>query len=350
MKKSFYVLGIWIFLTWLITAIHHVYTGYLYDTPWRAKFAYTAIIPTTICIFALLIYYFFPYRILKMIISMQVTIFFFIVIGIWEGAWCHATKLLCYYSNIPFHNAPPSWNIPFAPIPTDIFSEVTGVLNFIFAAITYYHFLRWFRSSTEHATMIHTRKKYKKIISLLHNEKERDSLYHDFDENYTHLYTTRKLFKNKSLTQHQDFVILPGIALYDAYLNHKTITSPALTSMDNFYKKYYHPTKQLYQLIGKLPFFYWFLTATIKKQLQFTYPKCGFEKIWKECNSKKIEFHMIRCFYFDTLNFYHRKELVTCFCSVDDYLYQDLSKKIIWKRHHTIGKGDLLCDFCFEKK
>jgi hypothetical protein len=134
-KRIYFQAGLWTFLTWLITAVHHFYTGVLYHTMWRAWFAAYAIIPMVICI--TLLYFGFKkerkfYVVSYLILSF---IFFFIVVGLWEGAWCHTTKLLLYSFGIPFHNAPASWNVPPAPTPTDVFSEVTGVLNFIFASI-----------------------------------------------------------------------------------------------------------------------------------------------------------------------------------------------------------------------
>jgi len=141
-NRNYLFAALWTFLTYLITAVHHYYTGIIYHTMWRAEFAFYAIIPTTICLILLYIHYKFGGRIVIILFAIISFIFFFLVVGIWEGAWCHTTKLIFYFIGIPFYNAPEAWNIPSAPIPTDIFSEVTGVLNFIFAAVNLYYMRR----------------------------------------------------------------------------------------------------------------------------------------------------------------------------------------------------------------
>lgn len=147
-KSSYLLAAKWTFLTYLITAIHHYYTGVLYHTMWRAEFAFQAIIPTAICLAALYLHYKGGSRGYLIIFSLVSFIFFFLVVGIWEGAWCHTTKLMFYSLGIPFHNAPAAWNIPAAPIPTDVFSEVTGVLNFVFSAINLHHMIKLLKKTT----------------------------------------------------------------------------------------------------------------------------------------------------------------------------------------------------------
>jgi len=141
-KRNYIFAGLWTFLTYLITAVHHYYTGIIYHTMWRAEFALYAIIPTVICLAALFIHYKFGVRVFLTVFTLISITFFFLVVGIWEGAWCHTTKLIFYFIGTPFHNAPQTWNIPAAPAPTDVFSEVTGVLNFVFAAINLHYMIR----------------------------------------------------------------------------------------------------------------------------------------------------------------------------------------------------------------
>lgn len=350
MKKNYYVLGIWVFMTWIITAVHHIYTGYIYNTPWRADFAYSAAIPTAICLLVLLLHYHFSLRIFKIMVSMQITIFFFLVIGIWEGGWCHTTKLICYFMGIPFHNAPATWNIPGAPIPTDIFSEVTGVLNFVFAVFAFYHFFRWYAATKEHSSLSAIRRRFKRILMKDYGRQVGMDLYATFDDNYENLFSNRTPIENKALRRHQDYVILPGIALYDAFgTNEATMASP-LTAMDIFYEHYYYNSKIMYQLLGRLPFYFNLLKGMAKKQMTVTYPSCGFNTTWLHNSNERIEFHVDKCFYYSTLKSYNRSELTACYCTVDDYLYKNMSKKISWDRNKTLGRGDNLCNFCFSKR
>lgn len=139
-RRSYLFAGLWTLFTYLITAVHHYYTGVYYETMWRAEFAIYAIIPTFICLTTLTIHYNRGGRLLLFTFALVSFIFFFLVVGVWEGAWCHATKLVCYFLNIPFHNAPAAWHIPPAPAPEDLFSELTGVLNFVFATFNL-HFM-----------------------------------------------------------------------------------------------------------------------------------------------------------------------------------------------------------------
>ncbi|MBN2812176.1 MAG: hypothetical protein JXP39_09820 [Spirochaetales bacterium] len=129
--------GVWIFMTWSITAIHHYYTAVLYQTMWRAAFAAYAAIPMIMCIGYLFLYKRFQKKIFLAAYLCLSFVFFFLVVGIWEGAWCHTTKLVLHAFGKRFANAPASWNVPAAPEPTDIFSETTGVLNFVFAGFSF---------------------------------------------------------------------------------------------------------------------------------------------------------------------------------------------------------------------
>ncbi len=150
------------------------------------------------------------------------------------------------------------------------------------------------------------------------------------------------------LIKHQDFVILPGIALYDTSYKYETTKSKPIENLEAFYHQYYERTKKFYRLIGSFPFSFFLVRKLTIWQMNNTYPFPEFHTIWIKNDTRTVRFHVDRCFYHALLTSYQRSNLTKVFCNIDDYLYEDMSKKYIWKRKNTMGRGDELCDFCFE--
>ena len=84
--------------------------------------------------------------------------------------------------------------------------------------------------------------------------------------------------------------------------------------------------------------------------LKTSYPPQGWEIELVEDSSERMAFTMSRCFYMDMLAYYGVPELTELFCQLDDRLYEAMPAGIVWKRSQTIGRGDPVCDFCFEKQ
>lgn len=59
--------------------------------------------------------------------------------------------------------------------------------------------------------------------------------------------------------------------------------------------------------------------------------------------------HGTNCFYLNVLTNYGARELTAHFCHGDDYMFGRIPA-IAWKRTMTLGRGDPVCNFRFERQ
>jgi hypothetical protein len=60
-------------------------------------------------------------------------------------------------------------------------------------------------------------------------------------------------------------------------------------------------------------------------------------------------FNIYDCFYQKLFSAYGAPELTAYFCKGDDLLFTALPPQIRWARTRTLGRGDALCDFRWER-
>ncbi len=173
--------------------------------------------------------------------------------------------------------------------------------------------------------------------------------YEDFRLNCEGLFANRTIYENKALNTHMTQHILPGIALYDTFLNSGSSQAEALTKFALFNQIYFRKMASAYRLLGKLPMFYSLLRVLTKKSMSVTYPCAGWTTKWLENSSSTIAFDVSCCFFQNVLRSYKREELLKYFCLIDDEVYGNMSNRVKWARTKTLGRGDLICDFRFLK-
>jgi hypothetical protein len=184
------------------------------------------------------------------------------------------------------------------------------------------------------------------LLEILSHE-EAHQVHDAFCEKLSALENSRSVYDNNVLNRHLTQNILPGIALYDAFQSTGCSQEEAIALFDRFNQILYRGTAALYRALGRLPGFFPLLRVLCKRSMSVTYPAAGWTTTWLENSSKRITFHVSRCFYHDILTQYDRAFLTRSFCRVDDEVYGNMSSKAVWARTKTIGRGDLICDFCF---
>lgn len=122
------------------TAVHHVYGGYVYDTPWRvhgAAVALALMIPITL---AYLAYRSHPaqrrgraaaWTLVSLAIAFPV-----LNVGLFEGAYNHLAKNVLFFTGAPRHLLLTMFPPPTYELPDDAFFELTGVAQIIPAVMT----------------------------------------------------------------------------------------------------------------------------------------------------------------------------------------------------------------------
>lgn len=190
-------------------------------------------------------------------------------------------------------------------------------------------------------------KKYESTLNEMMEAVEAEIVYLDFRARYESLFKVRTTYENKALNKHLTQNILPGIALYDALLSCGRSQTEAITMFERFNRIFYSKLTSAYRLLGKLPMFYSLLRILTKKSMSVTYPCAGWTTTWLENSASEIAFDVSCCFYQNVLRSYQREELLKCFCQIDDEVYGNMSRNVIWARTKTLGRGDQVCDFRF---
>lgn len=102
--------------------------------------------------------------------------------------------------------------------------------------------------------------------------------------------------------------------------------------------------------LSHLPGFYHIFRIGVKRVMSKQYPEAGWETKWVTNNAKKVEFHLKRCVYYETVTAYGCPELCTVFCKNDVTAFSGYMPKIAFKRNGTIAEGKKMCDFHFIKQ
>jgi hypothetical protein len=152
--------------------------------------------------------------------------------------------------------------------------------------------------------------------------------------------------ENKALRWHLMEKILPGLALYRALLQeHAGDQAAALASVDEVFRvKILTKSHLLFAPMKVLPnpfrFFKWIFPQVMKQ-----FPSEGWDITTIEDSADRIAFNMTSCFYMNTLTALGAPELTASFCKSDDDMAECFPPGIRYVRHHTLGRGDDVCDF-----
>jgi hypothetical protein len=163
---------------------------------------------------------------------------------------------------------------------------------------------------------------------------------------HTSLVHETRLPENKALRWHLTEKILPGLALYRALLQeHAGDQAAALAGADEAFRaKTLAKSRLLFAPLKVLPnpfrFFKWIFPQVMKQ-----FPSEGWDITTIEDSADRIAFNMTSCFYMNTLTALGAPELTASFCKSDDDMAECFPPGIRYVRHHTLGRGDDVCDF-----
>lgn len=168
-------------------------------------------------------------------------------------------------------------------------------------------------------------------------------------ERYSKLMANRTHYPHPALRLHFEKSLLPGIALYQT-LKAEGWSMPAIQDeMSELLSAQMRPQSMLLRLISHLPNPFAAFRALLKMQMKILYPASGWQTETVEDSPNRLAFNISRCFALDVLSEYGVPELTPMFCETDDRLAESFPTQVHWRRKGTLGKGDALCDFCYEK-
>ena len=111
------------------------------------------------------------------------------------------------------------------------------------------------------------------------------------------------------------------------------------------------PMANIFQGMGRLPFFFSIFRIMCSISTKHSFGPKGWVFEWKRNDAYAIEWDCRSCLYVDVFRRYSVPELAPIFCESDDVMYGNIPG-VRLGRDQTIGGGDKVCNFCFynEKK
>ncbi len=168
-------------------------------------------------------------------------------------------------------------------------------------------------------------------------------------ERYDGLMANRRQYRNAALRSHYEGNILPGIAIYQTLKAEGWSMRSIQEELSVLFSAQLRPQTIALRALSHLPNPFGAFRGIVRQQMKFYYPETGWEIRWDEDSSQRMAFNISRCFYLDVLSAYGVPELTPMFCETDDRLAESFPSQIRWRRKGTLGRGDSLCDFCYER-
>jgi hypothetical protein len=164
---------------------------------------------------------------------------------------------------------------------------------------------------------------------------------------YETLFSQTEQPENKALRRHLNDVLLPGIALYRALINAGQGREESLETVELLYRAILKRRRNLMAVMGRMPFAFYTFKKITRRSMKSMFPPEGWDVQWPDEGPDCLAFDMSRCYYLDITKKLGVSELMPVFCDCDDFMFEALSPKLIWKRTKTLGRGDEVCDFRF---
>jgi hypothetical protein len=166
---------------------------------------------------------------------------------------------------------------------------------------------------------------------------------------YAELYRDRTPYDHPALRDHQEKMILPGLALYQVLRADGYEEEPALKMTERLLAADVLRRRWFLELLGRLPFFFWLVRTLTPRIMERNFPPQGWQVEWPDEGPDVVAFDITRCFCVDVLAAYGAPELTAVYCALDDLIYEDVSRHVRWERTRTLGRGDDRCDFRFRR-
>ena len=187
---------------------------------------------------------------------------------------------------------------------------------------------------------------WQQVLNRLHGVEKAQVLATAAYQQHAALLASTPMPENKALRWHLTRNILPGLALYQVLLKEHEGDKPgALAEVEEAFRAW--TTAKSRMLLAPLkvlpePFR---LFKLVFAQMMKQFPADGWDITYIANDNDKLAFNMTRCFYLNTLSALGAPELTALFCKGDDVMAEFFPPSISFVRHHTLGRGDDLCDF-----
>ena len=151
---------------------------------------------------------------------------------------------------------------------------------------------------------------------------------------------------SKAVKQHTEGKIYPAVGIYHALLNEGVENEKAVAIVDDILMSGAEKQAKGIRAILKIPGFYKLMPKIYIKVAKSSFgEKQGFKATFYDMGPDRAKFDMTKCLYCDTCKKLDCMDIAKCFCHTDDITSGQISDKLIWDRHQTMGDGAPCCDF-----
>ena len=167
---------------------------------------------------------------------------------------------------------------------------------------------------------------------------------------YDELYPSRPRFSSRAVQAHLEHRILPTLALYQTLRDVAPTQQAALEETGTLLRASTEQRRRLFALLGKLPDPYAAFRLLAKPFARAGFPEEGWHIDWVENSDSQVAFDIRdRCPYRDTYVALGAPELAPQHCTLDDWLYEPLSRWVRFERTGTLAQGCDRCDFRYRR-
>ena len=141
--------------------------------------------------------------------------------------------------------------------------------------------------------------------------------------------------------------IYPFVAIYKVLLEEKMSQDEAMEHMFAIMKiKTMEGNRKTYQMLGKLPFFFYMFRKMFSTGLKGN----SWKVEWIQNDSGAFIYNIKTCLWHDACKNLGCPELCRIFCRNDELNFTNVSKHLYFERSQTLGEGGNMCDFHFYPK
>ena len=142
-------------------------------------------------------------------------------------------------------------------------------------------------------------------------------------------------------------LIFPGLALYQTLREFHTSQESCLAETERLFKAtLFLNERRFIGWLNRLPDPFPVVRLMLHQIERASHTEADQEIV--EDSPHCFAFNTRRCFLLNVLHFHQASELTPLFCATDDWLAEAMPK-VRWLRTKTMGRGDDVCDFRWER-
>ena len=152
---------------------------------------------------------------------------------------------------------------------------------------------------------------------------------------------------NSSQRRRLNNLILPGLALYQALRETALSQDESLAETERLFKATLFINEWRFTAwLNRCPDPFPVVRIVLRQIEKASHDEAEQEIV--EDSPQCFAFNARGCFLLETLRFYQSPELTHLYCKTDDWVAEAMPK-VRWLRTKTLGRGDAICDFRWER-